>query len=134
LDIALENVCHVISKARELMADVHELSDEPGQHSGDDLAKDELPEDDDGAAHEAPELEDLKEFIDGLNDDEQVELIALAWIGRGTFTADDWDEAVETARDEHGRHPTRYLLSLPLLADYLEEGLNEFDLSCEDVD
>ncbi len=134
MDIALENVCHVISKARELMADVHELSDEPGQHSGDDLAKDELPEEDSAVDVGSTEYEDLKEFIDGLNDDEKFELIALAWIGRGTFTADDWDEAVETAQDEHSRNPTKYLLSMPLLADYLEEGLNEFDLSCEDAE
>lgn len=134
MDIALETVCHVISKARELMADVHELSDEPGQHSGDDLMKDDLPEEDVPAHIGSSEYEELKEFIDGLNDDEQIELIALAWIGRGTFTADDWDEAVETALDEHGRTPTKYLLSMPLLADYLEEGLNEFGLSCEDAE
>ncbi|MBL8631520.1 MAG: DUF3775 domain-containing protein [Rhodospirillaceae bacterium] len=134
MDIALENVCHVISKARELMADVHELSDEPGQHAGDDLVKDDLPEEDQPDHAGSPEYEELKEFLDSLNEDEQVELIALAWVGRGTFTADDWDEAVDTARDEHGRHPTKYLLNLPLLADYLEEGLNEFDLSCEDAE
>ncbi|MBL8643756.1 MAG: DUF3775 domain-containing protein [Rhodospirillaceae bacterium] len=134
MEIALENVCHVIAKARELMADVHELQDEPGQHSGDDVMKDDLPEEDQPARPESPEYEELKEFINGLNEDEQFELIALAWIGRGTFTAEDWDEAVDTARDEHARNPTKYLLSQPLLADYLEEGLNEFDLSCEDAE
>ena len=30
-------------------------------------------------------LDDLKAFIDSLNDDEQAELVALTWIGRGTF-------------------------------------------------
>lgn len=130
MDIALENVCYVISKARELMADVHELDDE---HAGDDVMRDDLPEEDApaGAAAGSPEYEELKEFIAGLNEDERFELIALAWVGRGTFTAEDWDEAVETARDEHGRGAAKYLLGMPLLADYLEEGLNEFDLSCE---
>ncbi|MDX2145484.1 MAG: DUF3775 domain-containing protein [Rhodospirillaceae bacterium] len=134
MDIALENVCFVISKAREVMADVHELSDEPGQHSGDDLVKEDLPEDDLPVKPESPELEELRLFIEGLNEDEQIELVALAWVGRGTFTADDWDEAVDTAREEHNRNTARYLLGLPLLADYLEDGLSEFDLSCEDVD
>jgi hypothetical protein len=134
MDIALENVCFIISKAREVMADIHELSDEPGQHSGDDLVKEDLPEDDLPVKPEQPELEELKLFIEGLNEDEQIELVALAWVGRGTFTVDDWDEAVDTAREEHNRNTARYLLGLPLLADYLEDGLSEFDLSCEDVE
>ena len=132
MDIALENICFVISKSRELMADMDELQDEPGGHSGDDVMKDELPEE---AAPEhagSPEYEELKEFIDGLNEDEQFELIAIAWIGRGTFTVEDWDEALDTARDEHSRNAVRYLMAMPLLADYLEEGLSEFGRSCED--
>lgn len=109
-----------------------ELQDEPGQHAGDDVMKDELPEEDTAVQTGSPEYEELKEFIEGLNDDEQFELIAIAWIGRGTFTAEDWDEALDTARDEHSRNAVRYLMAMPLLADYLEEGLSEFGLSCED--
>jgi Protein of unknown function (DUF3775) len=134
LDIAVENVCFVISKSRELLADMDELHDEPGHHAADDVMKDELPEEDAPAQAGSPEYEELKEFIEGLNEDEQFELIALAWIGRGTFTAEDWDEALDTARDEHSRNAVRYLMGMPLLADYLEEGLSEFGLSCEDED
>lgn len=133
MEIALENVCHVISKSRELVADIHELEDE-GHAAGDDVMKDDLPEEDSGGDTQSPEYEELKEFLTGLNEDEQFELIALAWVGRGTFTADDWDEALDTARDEHARNPVKYLLGMPLLADYLEEGLSEFDLSCEGED
>jgi len=132
MDIALETVCHIINQARTLAADMHELSDEPGRHAADDTVKDELPEEDTGVG--AGESDELRDFIESLNVDEQSELVALAWIGRGTFTEEDWDEAVETARDEHGKRACEYLLSLPLLADYLEEGLNAFDLSCEDAE
>lgn len=134
MDIALDKVCFVIAKAREAMADLHEISDEPGGHAPDDVVKTDLPEEDPRAPQESDEMAALKEFISGLNIDEQLELVALTWIGRGTFTADDWDEAFETARDEHGKRPAAYLLSQPLLAEHLEEGLNEFDLSCEDVE
>lgn len=133
MDIALEVVCYVIHRARELVADLNPLGDEPGKHSVDDTA-DDLPEDDDGAPSDSPEYEALKEYIHNLNEDEQVELVALAWIGRGTYTAEDWDEAVEVARDEHAKNAARYLLGQPLLADELEQGLDEFGLSCEDVD
>jgi hypothetical protein len=134
MDIALEVVCHVIHRARELVADLNPLDDEPGKRSVDDTA-DDLPEDDDeGGLSDSPEYEELKEYIQNLNDDEQIELVALAWIGRGTYTAEDWDEAVEVARDEHAKNAARYLLGQPLLADELEQGLDEFGLSCEDVD
>ncbi|MGE3332038.1 MAG: DUF3775 domain-containing protein [Rhodospirillaceae bacterium] len=134
MDIALEVVCYVIHRARELVADLNPLGDEPGKRAVDDTA-DELPEDDDdGGLSDSPEYEELKEYIQNLNEDEQVELVALTWIGRGTYTADDWDEAVEIARDEHAKNAARYLLGQPLLADELEQGLDEFGLSCEDVD
>jgi hypothetical protein len=133
MDIALEIVCHVIHRARELVADLDPLEDEPGKRAADDTAE-ELSEEDEGGLSESAEYEELKEYIGNLHEDEQVELVALTWVGRGTYTAEDWDEAVEIARDEHAKNAARYLLSQPLLADELEEGLNEFDLSCEDVD
>lgn len=133
MDIALEVVCHVIHRARELVADLNPLDDEPGKHAVDDTAE-ELPEEDAGGLSDSTEYEELKEYIHNLNEDEQIELVALTWVGRGTYTADDWDEAVEVARDEHPKNAARYLLSQPLLADELEQGLDEFGLSCEDVD
>ncbi len=133
MEIALEIVCHVIHRARELVADLNPLDDEPGRRAADDTA-DELPEEDTEAPSDSPEYEELKEYIHNLNEDEQIELVALTWVGRGTYTSDDWDEAVEVARDEHAKNAARYLLGQPLLADELEQGLDEFGLSCEDVD
>lgn len=137
MNIALETVCFVIGRARELTTDMSALGeDESGRRSADDFMSDELPEDEDlaPAYEESSEFDDLKEYIDNLNEDEQIELVAIAWIGRGTYTADDWDEAVEVASDEHTSHTAAYLLGQPLLADELEEGLSELGLSCEDVD
>jgi hypothetical protein len=62
-----------------------------------------------------------------LNDDERIRLVALAWVGRGTYGLEEWREAVDTARSEHSRRTAEYLLSLPLLGDYLEDGLAAFD-------
>jgi hypothetical protein len=135
MDIAVETVCYVINRAREVMADLDPLDDEPGRHAPDDVMRDELPEDDaEGGATDNVEFEDLRAFIDSLNEDEQADLVALTWIGRGTYTADDWDEAVEVAHEEHPKRVARYLLSQPLLADELEEGLSELGFSCEDVE
>jgi hypothetical protein len=65
--------------------------------------------------------------IRGLNDEERFRLVALAWLGRGTYGLDEWKEAVATAKSEHGRRTAEYLLGLPLLGDYLEDGLAMFD-------
>lgn len=137
MNIALETVCYVIHRARELTSDMSALgSDESGKHAADDVMREDLPEDEELAPAylESSEYDDLKEYIDNLNEDEQTELVAIAWIGRGTYTSDDWDEAVEVAGDEHTSHTAAYLLGQPLLADELEEGLSELGLSCEDVD
>ena len=57
----------------------------------------------------------------------RLRLVALAWLGRGTYTKDEWREAIDTARSEHSRRTAEYLLGLPLLGDYLEDGLALFD-------
>lgn len=134
MDLALEVVCYVIHRAREMVADLNPLDDEPGRHAADDTAEDLSEDEDGGELHDSPDYEELKEYIQNLNEDEQAELVALAWVGRGTYTSDDWDEAVETAHDEHTGNAASYLLGQPLLADELEEGLNELGLSCEDVE
>ena len=134
MDIALETVCYVIHQAREMVADLAPLSDEPGRHAPDDTTREDVADEDGPEAREGGEFNELKEFIDNLSEDERAELVALTWIGRGTYTAEDWDEAVEVAREEHPHRVGAYLLGQPLLADELEEGLAEFDLSCEDVD
>ena len=56
--------------------------------------------------HELDRAEgELRAFLDRLNEDEATELVALFWIGRGSFEADDWDEAVATrAGRGHGAH------------------------------
>ena len=60
--------------------------------------------------------------------------VALVWIGRGDYEADDWASAVAAAADQ-GEAPTwKYLLGIPLLPDYLEDALSAFGRSCEDFD
>lgn len=129
LEIAPEKVAHVIIKAREFDAKVG--------------AWDASAEDGDAAENPSAILEDLANdptaaeiagFIDALNDDEQAHLVALAWVGRGTYEAEEFDEAVETARSEQINATASYLLGLPLLSDYLEEGLEKLGYSANDVE
>ena len=77
---------------------------------------------------------DLRAFIRDMNEDEQASLVALAWIGRGSFGPEELDEALDTARTEHVNRREEYLLGMPMLADYLEEGLDRLGYSVEDAE
>jgi len=80
----------------------------------------------DGLAEEEEENlteEELRELIDDLNVDEAADLVALVWIGRGDYDAAEWADAVNEARQRSNKRTSSYLLGLPMLADYLEEGL-----------
>ena len=69
-----------------------------------------------------------------MNYDEQANLVALMWVGRGTYEKEEFEEAVETARAERINATSNYLLGIPLLADYLEEGLEKLGYSVDDVE
>ncbi len=125
LDIAPEKIAHVIVRAREVDAKVGAWDQD-----GDDGDADTILEDRGGDATEA----ELKAFIAGLNIDEKVSLVALTWIGRGTYDPEDLEEAKETARAESVNPTENYLLGIPLLADFLEEGLDKLGISVEDAE
>lgn len=69
-----------------------------------------------------PTAEELAAAIGALSDEEQAALVALAWIGRGDFDAAEWEDAKRLARERRARPTAKYLMGLPLLGDYLEEG------------
>lgn len=66
---------------------------------------------------------ELRDLIDDLNEDEAAELIALALIGRGDFDGAEWTEAVSEARQRRNGKTSKYLMGMPMLGDWLEEGL-----------
>lgn len=78
--------------------------------------------------------QELHSFIDGLNEEEQINLVALMWLGRGEYNIGEWQDALEEAENAHNKKTADYLIDTPLLADFLEEGLDQFDISCEDID
>jgi hypothetical protein len=122
LNLPLDKVSFIIVKAREY--DVKEGDTDPGEGSNaiDDGQADILTDNGDD-----PVREELLGAIRALNDEERIRLVALAWLGRGTFELDEWREALATARSEHSRRTAEYLLTMPLLGDYLEDGLAMFD-------
>ncbi len=72
---------------------------------------------------------ELRAFIERLSEDEQVSLVAVMWIGRDSFAAEELEEAKATAREEATTPTADYLLGTPHLSDHLENGLEELGLS-----
>lgn len=122
LNLPLDKVSFIILKAREYDVKEEGADLDTGSNPIDDGQTDVLTD-----AGDDPVREELLGAIRGLNDDERVRLVALAWLGRGTYDLDEWKEAIATARSEHSRRAAEYLLGLPLLGDYLEDGLAMFD-------
>jgi len=127
LGINIDKVCHIIAKARQFDAKEGLSDPDSGSNASDDGMTDVL--EDLPTAQDATRLE-IVEFIRALDEDEQFNLIALAWVGRGTYDLTEWDEALRVARSEHSKRVAEYLLTLPLLGDYLEEGLAAFGENC----
>jgi hypothetical protein len=129
LSVALETVCRLIVRARELEAQVPaiEADDEPDPEDTDDdraVLEDE--------ANEAIEAEVLAALED-LADDEIADVLALAWVGHGTYDPSEWDMALEQAREDDSARVIDQLLDMPMLAADLEAGLAAFDLSCDGI-
>lgn len=122
LGISTEKVRFIIVKARQFDAKEDDADPDEGSNASDDGMADVLED----KPEEDSVRQELVSFINGLNEEEQINLVALAWVGRGTYEIDDWEEALDTARTEHNKRTAQYLLGLPLLGDYLAEGLEAF--------
>ncbi|MBV6486629.1 MAG: DUF3775 domain-containing protein [Pseudorhodoplanes sp.] len=129
LAISPEKVCFLLVKAREF--DVKDAAADPGDSSNasDDAMMSVLED-----RADDPVVEEIGRFIGALNEDEQIDLVALTWLGRGDGTLDDWSTIRAEAARAHNRRTAQYLLGIPLLADYLEEGLSQFGRSCEEFE
>jgi uncharacterized protein DUF3775 len=69
--------------------------------------------------------EELVEELRGLSASEQAELVALMWVGREDAEIEEWDAAVERAKERRETPTESYLLDHPLLAEYWLEGLTK---------
>src|SRR5690606_6411041 len=132
LTISAEKVCFVIFKAREF--DAKDAGSEPdvGSNPSDDRMISVLQDHSDD-----PVVEELSSFISSLTEDEQIDLVALAWLGRDDNTIEDWPALRAEAARAHvtrAEQTASYLIGMPLVADYLEEGLSLFGQSCEDFE
>ena len=134
LTIAPDTVRFIIEKARTVSAAVNEDYEDGSEHEV-ELDENARPTHlHEGLAEEETEdqtEQELRRIVRGLNVDEAAELIALTWIGRGDYDAMEFADAVREARQRDYR-PSRYLLGMPMLGDWLEEGLEAIGVTPEE--
>lgn len=132
----LETLCRLILRSRELEAQVPASDPDDDADNVDDL------DDQDGEDQVLSALQDelntgveeeVRATLDDLADDQLAETLALAWVGRGTYDASEWDDAFAEASDLSTDEAMDELMDMPLLASHIEAGLAAFDFSCDGV-
>ena len=127
LSMSPEKVFFVISKARQ--SDIE---------AGEPELMADFADDDAGAGPRArghgTDLSELRSFIRGLNVDEQIDLVALLWLGRGDGNLDNWGDLRAQATAAHNSRTASYLTGTPMLADYLEEAMSQLGASAEEFE
>lgn len=129
LTIGPDKVCYLIIKVREFDVKMEPEVPDPGDNPVDNANREILfdyPDD--------PTVDEIRAFLEGLNEDESAEILALVWLGRGDYVVGEWETIVSTALEDVDNRRPEALLGNPLLGDYLEEGLSQLGHSCEDVE
>ncbi|MGY3616818.1 DUF3775 domain-containing protein [Bradyrhizobium sp. USDA 10063] len=129
LAISSAKVAAILAKARQFDVKDAVTDPKPGSNPSDDAMLSVLED-----HRDDPVRGELTAVIRGLNEDEQIDLVALAWLGRGDGDLDEWDDLRAEAAHAHNRRTAEYLLGMPLLGDYLEEGLSQFGHSVEEFE
>jgi hypothetical protein len=127
LSVSTEQVCFIIARARQFeVKDVPTVSD-PGSNATDDHMVSVLE-----ARGNDPAALEIRSFVNAMDEDRQIDLVALTWIGRGDYEIGEWAEARAQAAAAHDARTADYLLGLPLLSEFLEDALSDCGKSCED--
>ena len=130
LRIAVEKVCALIEAAREVAGKVPSTA---GDHTttGDDSELETIEDPEGIGEDEDARRREIVEFIAGLNVEEQTDLLALILIGRGDYEFADWDAAVSEAEGRIAARDPDYMIGDAALPEYLGDGLEAFDKTCD---
>lgn len=127
MELNPETVCFLVSKAKVFHAQEQVvIPDEPLSPS-EDWARQALANHEDDLTYQ-----EFKAAVEDLEPDQQATLVALMWLGRGDYSAEQWDDAFADATSNWTPYTAEYLMARPLVADYLTEGLDMLGYSCEE--
>lgn len=126
LDVNPDTVCRLMQLAREFHAQEEVVIPEvPGSPS------DTWPGQMLAAHSDDSTLDEFRSIIDDLEPDQQQQVVALLWLGRGDYMLEEWQDALDYAAEAWNEATADYLIAHPLLADYLGEGLDLHGYRCD---
>lgn len=119
-----ETLAYIVLKAKAFDALLEADDPSDGSDSVDDRFVDALEDERDN-----PVQRELRSAIASLDVDAKATLVALTWLGRGDYDAGEWREALTTARERAENSTARYLMGVPLLGDYIEDGADKLGIN-----
>jgi hypothetical protein len=132
----LETLCRIVLRAREYEAQT------PSDYDADEAA-DNVDDEDEGSLSVLDDSindsveEELRSILEDLGEDQLMEVLALCWVGSGSYEASDWEDALQEAQEMFDDGSTEgiidELLEMPMLPSVLESGLAAFELSCDGI-
>lgn len=125
MDISIDKVCEIIVHLRAVEVKGELVDPDSGSNAIDDETIDVMQDSSDD-----PESQIVRGVINGLDQDEAADLVALLWLGRGDFDAAEWQAARAPALERRETAPARYILGIPNASDLINEGLAAHGLSC----
>ena len=130
LRISTEKVCGLIEAAREVAGKVPSTAGDKTT-TGDDSPLVGIDEPEGIGEDQDARRRETIEFIAGLNVDEQTDLLALIWLGRGDYGIEEWDDALTEAEARIAARDPDYMIGDAALPEYLGDGLEAFGLTCD---
>jgi hypothetical protein len=119
LNVNPETIRFIIDKAQEFQVKEGVTIPETPLSPSDDWARQIMADHTDD-----PVLQQIRDTVEDLEPDQQAELVALMWLGRGDYESGEWEAAVRQAAESANDRTADYLIGTPLLGDFLAEGLS----------
>lgn len=126
MHIRQQTLCSLIALAREFQAKEEVCIPQEGNSSSEDWAMQMLA--DHGDDYNVGEF---RSIVHDFSERQRAELVALMWLGRGDYTVEEWEDAVDEALGDYSIRAAEYVLAHPMVSDHLEEGMIALDIPCE---
>lgn len=127
LNVNPDTVCRLIELARAYHVREPAAFPEEGGNPVDDWSQEMLADHADNTSGD-----EFETTLSDLDPALQHEIVALLWLGRGDYTLEEWEGVVQQAKEQWATDTAQYLLSHPLLADQLREGLELHGYRCDE--
>lgn len=128
LQVNPETVCRLIELAQSYHVKEQTAFPEDGGNAVDDWSQQMLADHKDSSGYD-----EFASIINDIDEDQQQEVVALLWVGRGDYTVEEWDSVLQQAKEQWTPDTARYLIDHPLLADYLRDGLEQHGHTCQEL-